>query len=502
MNPKLHTPVCDLLGCEVPIVLAGMGGVARSGLVIAVTQAGGFGFLGMVRELPELIRAEVAKIRAVTARDFGVNLVPAATKPDLLDAELATVLELRVPVVALFWDIRPELVRRLRQAGVIVVYQVGSAEEAKAAEEAGAQIVIAQGMEAGGHVRGLTRRDELVKAVVANSGVPVLAAGGMVSGGDLVHALSLGAEGIVLGTALLATTESFAHDYHKQRIVEAKPGEAVLTQAFHVNWPRGANVRVLPNSVTRGECGDPFTAAKQVIGHEGARNIWLFSTDSPQKNMTGDFEKMALYAGTGSAEIGTVIPAGERIQAIVAEAEKNAGFLPPLAGEVAQSAEGGLPAVREAASPVCCAREGGDVYAGYAPREELIAFLNLLLEAERAGARITARTALETDDDHLRLLLRAIQRDEAACCAMLLKWLRHLSGEISPRTGGFYEKCLAIPEIPERVALINRGQGWVVRKLKEMLPRIRDDAMHADLSAMLQTHEENIERAVAELNGS
>ena len=81
MNPKLHTPVCDLLGCDLPIVLAGMGGPSRGELVAAVTKAGGFGFLGMVRESPELIRAEVEKVRAATDRDFGVNLIPAATRP-------------------------------------------------------------------------------------------------------------------------------------------------------------------------------------------------------------------------------------------------------------------------------------------------------------------------------------------------------------------------------------------------------------------------------------
>src|SRR2546423_12850592 len=127
----LHTPVCDLLGCDLPIVLAGMGGVARAELVIDVTRAGGFGFLGMVRESPELIRSEVEKVRAATARDFGVNLIPAATKPDLLEAELAAVLELRVPVVALFWDISTDIVRRLRDAGVLGVCQIGSPGEAR-----------------------------------------------------------------------------------------------------------------------------------------------------------------------------------------------------------------------------------------------------------------------------------------------------------------------------------------------------------------------------------
>lgn len=490
MNPKLHTPVCDLLGCKLPIVLAGMGGVARSDLVIAVTRAGGFGFLGMVRESPALIKSEVEKIRAATSCDFGVNLVPAATKPDLLNAEIATILELRVPVVALFWDIIPEVAQRLRAAGVLVVYQVGSVAEAKAAESAGAQILIAQGVEAGGHVRGLTPRNELVRAVVQNVSVPVLAAGGIVSGSQLVEALSLGAQGVVLGTALLATTESFAHDFHKQRIVLARAGETILTQAFHVNWPRGANVRVLPNPVTRGEMGDPFTAAKQVIGKEGDRNIWLFSTDSPQKNMTGEFELMALYAGGGSGAIGDIVPAGERIAAIIAEAESafDRGTAAASGDETPVSA-----------SPVCYARESDDAYAGFASRDELIAFCNLLLEAERAGARITARMWVEASDSSRRDLLRSVQHDESAWCAMLRKWISHLGGEASDRTGDFYGKCLAIADPDERLAFLNRGQGWVMRKIREMLPKIRDDAMHADLKDMLEVHEANIARAEAAL---
>lgn len=489
MNPKLHRPVCDLLGCRLPIVLAGMGGVARSDLVVAATRAGGFGFLGMVRESPALIKSEVEKVRAATAGEFGVNLIPAATKPDLLNAEIAAVLELRVPVVALFWDIDPEVVRRLRAAGVLVVYQIGSVEEARQAEAAGAQILIAQGVEAGGHVRALTPRNELVSAVVRNASVPVLAAGGIVSGAQVVEALSLGAQGVVLGTALLATTESFAHDFHKQSIVGSRAGETILTQAFHVNWPRGANVRVLPNAVTRGEMGDPFTAPKQVIGKEGERNIWLFSTDSPQKNMTGEFELMALYAGAGSGAIAEVVPAGERIAAIMAEAEAALGRGTAAIPE--DEAQGST-------SPVCYAREMDDTYAGFASSGELIAFCNLLLEAERAGARITARMSVEASDPARRDLLRSIQHDESSYCAMLRKWISHFGGEASDRIGDFYGKCLAIADPDARLGFLNRGQGWVARKIREMLPKIRDDAMHADLKDMLEVHEANIARAEEE----
>ncbi|HEY5339097.1 MAG TPA: nitronate monooxygenase [Rhizomicrobium sp.] len=485
MNPKLHTPVCDLLGCELPIVLAGMGGPSRSELVAAVTNAGGFGFLGMVREPPELILSEVEKVRAATDRDFGVNLIPAATKPDLLEAEIAAVLAARVPVVCLFWDLSAGIVKRLRGEGVLVVCQVGSIGEAEDAQKAGAQILIAQGVEAGGHVRGTTPRADIVRGVVKNADVPVLAAGGMSSGRDLVEMLNLGAQGIVLGTALLATKESFAHDYHKQRLVAAKPGETVHTQDFHVNWPKGAHVRVLENSVTRREHGDPFSGHREAIGKEGGRTIWLFSTDSPLKDMTGDFEKMALYAGNASGAIRDVVSAADRIAAIIAEAD---ALLP-------KAATAALEVEEKLSSPVCYANESSNQYAGYATREELIAFCNELLEAERAGARITARSATEARDAETRDLLRDIQKDEARWCAMLLKWIAQLDGAASPRVGAFYEKCLAIQDLKERIAFINRGQGWVVKKLREMLPKVRDDALHADFTAMLVSHEENIRRA-------
>jgi len=205
MIASLQTPICGLLGCAVPVVLAGMGGVARSELVAAVSAAGGFGFLGMVREPPELIRSEIARVRAATTRDFGVNLIPAATPSDLLEAELDTVIAERVAAVTLFWDLRPDIVRRLRDSGCLVLCQVGSVQEAQAAAVTGAHIVIAQGFEAGGHVRGKTNLADLVPEVVSRVDVPVLAAGGIVDGRGLAAALRWGAQGAVVGTGFLAT---------------------------------------------------------------------------------------------------------------------------------------------------------------------------------------------------------------------------------------------------------------------------------------------------------
>lgn len=236
----LHTPVCDLLCCDTPIVLAGMGGVARSELVAAVSEAGGFGFLGMVREAPEFIASEIEAVRARTSRPFGVNLIPAATHPELLAAQISVCIEARVHAVTLFWDLARDAIARLRDAGVLVACQIGSLAEARAAQDAGADILIAQGWEAGGHVRGRTVLAALLRDVVAQIDLPVLAAGGIVDGAGLANALTMGAQGVVMGTAFLATEESFAHDYHKRRIIEAEADATVHTDVFHVNWPAGA----------------------------------------------------------------------------------------------------------------------------------------------------------------------------------------------------------------------------------------------------------------------
>ena len=143
-------------------------------------------------------------------------------------------------------------------------------------------------------------------------------------------------------------------------------------------------------------------------------------------------------------------------------------------------------------SPACAMREADDAYMGYIGEAELIAFLNELLEAERAGARVTLESAQAVGSGPAADLLRAIQHDEARWCAMLLKHLKARGAAPSPKTGAFYEKAMAVADLGQRLAFLNRGQGWVVRKLKEMLPRVRDDGLHADFADMLRSHEVNI----------
>jgi hypothetical protein len=146
----------------------------------------------------------------------------------------------------------------------------------------------------------------------------------------------------------------------------------------------------------------------------------------------------------------------------------------------------------EFSSPACSMPEADDAYMGYAGKAELATFLNELLEAERAGSRVTLQSARAASAGPVANLMRTIQRDEARWCAMLIRHLKALDETPSTKVGAFYDKAMAISDLAARTIFLNRGQGWVVRKLREMLPRVRDDGLHADLAEMLQSHEANI----------
>jgi len=146
----------------------------------------------------------------------------------------------------------------------------------------------------------------------------------------------------------------------------------------------------------------------------------------------------------------------------------------------------------EPSSPVCYASAGGDAYMGYAARDEIVAALNELLEAERAGARVALASAKDADSANLAALMRAVRADEARWCAMLDRQLCRLGATPSRKTGAFYGKAMAIEAPLDRLAFLNRGQSWVVRRLEALMPRVRDDDLHADLRAMLDSHRDNI----------
>lgn len=321
----IATPLTERLGCRYPIISAGMGGPARSELAAAVSAAGGFGLLGMVRESPELIAREIAAVRQRTNRAFGVNLIPSATEPALLEEELAACFDAGVPAMCFFWDVDAQAVAKAKRAGCLVLYQVGSVADALKAEDAGADVIVVQGIEAGGHVRGRRALSVLLPEVADAVEVPVAASGGIVDGRGLAAALALGADGVHCGTVFLASPESFAHAYHKQRIVEAGPDMTVHTDLFAINWPPDSPVRVLKNSVTAAAGNKlwgyhPDELPREAIGDEEGRPLWRYGADSPLRTTTGDLEAMALYAGDGAARITGIRPAADIVERMMVEA--------------------------------------------------------------------------------------------------------------------------------------------------------------------------------------
>jgi nitronate monooxygenase len=226
----LRTQLCDLLGLEVPILCAPMGpSITSPELAAAVSNAGGLGLVSFGADPPDLLRQEIRRLRDLTDKPFGVNFILHFPVED----SVAVCLDERVPVVSFFWGDPAPYVERAHAAGCKVLDQVGSVEAAQGASRAGVDAIIAQGFEAGGHVAGRVTTLALVPRVVdAIAPTPVIAAGGIADARGLVAALALGAEGVVLGTRLLATPEAYAHPVYKYKVLEATEEETVHTTLF------------------------------------------------------------------------------------------------------------------------------------------------------------------------------------------------------------------------------------------------------------------------------
>ncbi len=280
--------------CEVesPVFQAGLGGVAGPELAAAVSNAGGLGHLGCIRRSASEVREWINETRDLTDRPFGVNLVPRGPGPDGFDAQLDVVLEEKPKVLSLFWGDFSQVIPRARAAGIITMVQVGSVVEALKAAADGAEVIIAQGIEAGGHVRGTVGLSVLLPEVIrAVAPIPVLAAGGICSRTAVESVLEQGAAGAWVGTRFVATLESLAHDIYKRRLVEASTDDTVHGHFYSYGWPIGTPYRVIP---PRRQGLLRFVAG-------GARRI------DRDRNAEG----LSLYAGQGVGQIDQVVSAAQ-----------------------------------------------------------------------------------------------------------------------------------------------------------------------------------------------
>jgi nitronate monooxygenase len=326
----LNTPLCHHLGIDYPILSVGMGALAGPALAAAVSNAGACGVLGRVSGAPAShLRQQIQHVRTLTDKPFGVNIILATLQEGYIEA----CLEAHVPLLVLFWGDPAPYVQEAHRRGTKVYIQVGSVKEAIAAAEAGVDAIIAQGMEAGGHVKSTTALSTLLPAIVeAVQPVPVIAAGGIATGRGLVAALSLGAQAVSLGTRFLCSDEALAAPEYKARLVQGTAEDTVYVTLFDIGWADAPH-RVLRNkAVAEWEAaGRPPPGQRpgegSVIGTvpRGETTIELvrYSARSyPLPGFQGDIEYAVLYAGESCSLIHDIKPAAQIVRALVREAEE------------------------------------------------------------------------------------------------------------------------------------------------------------------------------------
>ena len=324
----MRTAISDALGVEIPIVQAPIqgpiGDPAALALPAAVCNAGGLGVLPLWRAEIEVLRARIRDLKALTSRPFAVNLNLDFPQEERLDA----CIEEGVPAISFFWGDPSRLVGRAKEGGAIVLHTVGSASEAKAAVQCGVDIVVAQGWEAGGHVRGTVATLALVPAVVDAVGpVPVIAAGGIADGRGLAAVLALGASGAWIGTRFLASTEVAAHARYRERLLGAGEDDTVyLERLFDIGWPNAPH-RVLRNpTVTGWEAAGRPPAGKrpgegEVVATSKSRGpVVRYSVIPPMADVEGDLDALPMWAGQGVAQVRKIQPAAEIVHEIYGEA--------------------------------------------------------------------------------------------------------------------------------------------------------------------------------------
>jgi NAD(P)H-dependent flavin oxidoreductase YrpB (nitropropane dioxygenase family) len=307
----LKTRFTELVGCQAPIQQAGMGGVATVELAAAVADAGGLGMIGAVRLPAAFLTATLEQLRRQTRGVFGVNfLMP------FLDRDCVSIAAARSRVVEFFYD-RPDavLVKQVHDGGALACWQIGSRDEAVQAVDAGCDFIVAQGVEAGGHVRGKIGLLPLLDQVLNAVSVPVVAAGGIASPRSMAAALAAGAAGVRIGTLFVTAAESIAHADYKQALIEARPEDTVLTDAYSANWPNAPH-RVLRSCIAAAAQLPEGIVGETALGGS-AMPIPRFTTPPPLTTTTGHVEAMALYAGESVGAINAIWPAAQIIGDLV-----------------------------------------------------------------------------------------------------------------------------------------------------------------------------------------
>jgi enoyl-[acyl-carrier protein] reductase II len=318
----MRTRLTELLGIEHPVMLAGMGGVSYSALASAVSEAGGFGCLGASTMGGAQMEAEITAVRAATDKPFGVDLLTAM--PGGMSAQVQVIIEGGASAFVAGLGVPTEVVEQCHRNNVIVVSMCGKVAHAVRAVEAGCDLVVAQGTEAGGHtgqVASLPLIPQIVDAVGGR--VPVVAAGGIFDGRGLAAALALGADGIWVGTRFIATPEARGVLGYKEKLLSSREDQTTVSRAYS-----GKTMRVVRNALT-----DHFDAHPEELKKFPEQLSVAYSTgtihlggDSYTDGV--DVDRECYPAGQGVGAITELGPAGELVRRFVAEAEAALDRLP------------------------------------------------------------------------------------------------------------------------------------------------------------------------------
>lgn len=321
---NITTPLCSLLGIEHPLIGAPISAAPQ--FVAAISNAGGLGMIQATWLEAEELLDTIAEVRRLTDHPFGVNFVLPLIE-DQQYAKLDSALGVEVPVVSTFWGDPAPVIERIHNAGALALHTIGSAEEARRVVDLGVDAVVAQGVEAGGHVWGQVGTIALTPAVVdAVPNAHVIAAGGIADGRGLAAVLALGAGAAWVGTRLLLAKEHQSHPVYREKIVAARETGTVRTKIFDGGWP-DAPVRCLTNEtveawIVAGRPGPGLrpNEGEVVATHGSGEPILRYSIEEPTVGMAGDLTAMCLYAGQGVALTNEEKPASEIIEEMVAGA--------------------------------------------------------------------------------------------------------------------------------------------------------------------------------------
>lgn len=296
-----------------------MGGVAGAGLAAEVAKAGALGMLGGVRLTAPFLGSVLNRLNEKKYGTIGVNfLMP------FLDIACVEAAAAKARVVEFFYgDPDPKLVQRVHAGGALAAWQIGSLREAQQAQDAGCDFIIAQGIEAGGHVRGKIGLFPLLEQVLDLNKikVPVLASGGIGTARSMAAAMSAGAEGVRIGTRFVAAAESMAHSLYKDALIKAAPEDTVVTEAFAASWPNAPH-RVLRSCLKSAEAlpkGAPI--GEMDVGGGQKMPVQRLDSPAPLRTTTGKIEAMAMYAGESVGAIQAVQQAAEIIKELAEGAE-------------------------------------------------------------------------------------------------------------------------------------------------------------------------------------